>query len=397
VPGDALDLILIVLAAAFAVAGYRQGFIIGVLSFLGFTCGAIIGIYLAPIVARELSSKQSAQAVIAIIGVFLAAVTGMMITSGLGVVLRSRVRRRPASVLDSIGGAIVNVVAILLLAWLVGSLVAYAPQFPAISRQVNSSVLLRTVDRLIPQGVRPEFTEIRRLLTTEPYVQVFGALGAESALEVPKPSPGVLAAPGLAADRNSVVKIEGVAPSCSRTIEGSGFVVGPDRVITNAHVVAGVTDGPNVFTRSQDEFPARVVLFDPKRDIAILYVPGLSLPVLHLAMSARFGAEAIVAGYPLDHPFTVVPARIGRSEFASGPDIYDTTGVIRSIYPIRALVRPGNSGGPLIAPNGKVYGMVFAAAVAVPRTGYALTSSEIAADIRQGESRTASASTQSCQ
>ncbi len=396
-PGDLLDLVLLVLAAAFAVAGYRQGFIIGVLSFAGFTGGAFLGIYLAPGIARAVTAQQNLQAVLAIIGVFLAAMVGMLITSTLGVRLRSRLRRRPSTVIDSIGGAIVNVVAVLLLAWLIGTLVAYAPPFPAIAKQVNDSLLLRGVDRLIPQGARPEFSAIRRLLNTEPYVQVFGALGAETALNVPPPSARVLLSDGLRQDRNSVVKIEGVAPSCSRTIEGSGFVISRDHVITNAHVVAGVTDGPDVYTRFQSRYPARVVLFDPRRDIAILYVPGLNLPALHLAGPAPFGASAIVAGYPLDHAFTAVPARVGRSESAIGPDIYDTTRVIRDIYPIRAVVQRGNSGGPLISPDGSVYGMVFAAAIAVPSTGYALTSDEISSDIRLGEQRTAQVSTRSCQ
>jgi S1-C subfamily serine protease len=392
-----LDLVLLALAAAFAVAGYRQGFIIGVLSFFGFTGGAVIGIYVAPGIATALTRAQNLRAVLAILMVFVTAVVGMLITSALGVMLRSRIRSRPTTVLDSIGGAMVNVVAIMLLAWMLGSLVAYAPPFPAIAREVNSSVLLKTVDGLIPQGARPEFSALRRLLNTEPYVQVFGALGAETALGVPKPNPAVLVSAGLARDANSVVKVEGTAPSCSRTIEGTGFVIGPDRVITNAHVVAGVTDGPEVYTRRQSQFPARVVWFDPKRDIAILYVPGLDLPALHFARAAAYGASAVVAGYPLDHPFTAVPARVGRPESASGPDIYNTTRVVRSIYPIRAVVRPGNSGGPLIAPSGRVFGMVFAAAVAVPDTGYALTSGELARDIRLGEHRTAAASTQSCQ
>lgn len=397
VPGDLLDLVLIALAAAFAVAGYRQGFIIGVLSFVGFTGGAFAGIYLAPGIARALTAQANLQAVLAIIVVFMAAVVGMVITSTLGVSLRSRIRRGPSTVIDSIGGAIVNVVAILLLAWIIGTLVAYAPPFPAIAQQVNDSVVLRGVDRLIPQGARPEFSALRRLLSTEPYGPVFGALGAETALNVAPPNARVLLAPGLRQDRNSVVKIQGVAPSCSRTIEGSGFVISRDHVITNAHVVAGVTQGPEVYTRFGSQYPARVVVFDPRRDIAVLYVPGLNLPALHLAGSAPFGASAIVAGYPLDHGFTVVPARVGRSESAIGPDIYNTTTVIRDIYPIRAVVRPGNSGGPLIARDGSVYGIVFAAAVSVPSTGYALTSSEIGTDIRRGEQRTALVSTRTCQ
>jgi S1-C subfamily serine protease len=397
VSGDLLDLVLLVLAAAFAVAGYRQGFIIGVLSFVGFTGGAVAGIYLAPGLAMALTSRQNLQAVLAIIGVFAAAVAGMLVASALGVLLRSHVTGRPSTLLDSIGGAAVNVVAILVLAWLIGSLVAYAPPFPAISRQVNDSLVLRTVDRLIPQSAKPEFTALRKLLSTQPYVQVFGALGAETALNVPKLDPAVVHSAGLRRDRNSVVKIEGLASSCSRTIEGSGFVISRDHVITNAHVVAGITR-PEVYTRfASGEHPARVVLFDPESDIAVLYVPGLHLAVLHFTDSAPFGASAVVAGYPLDAAFTVRPARVGRSELASGPDIYNTRKVVRDIYPIRAIVKPGNSGGPLIAPDGSVYGMVFAAAVSVPETGYALTASQLSSDVSRGANLTAATGTGACQ
>jgi S1-C subfamily serine protease len=397
VSGDLLDLVLIALAAAFAVAGYRQGFIIGVLSFVGFTGGALAGIYLAPGLAMALTSRQNLQAVLAIIAVFATAVAGMLVVSAFGVLLRSHVTGRPSTLIDSIGGAAVNVVAILVLAWLIGNLVAYAPPFPAISRQVNDSLLLRGVDRLIPQSARPQFTALRKLLSTQPYVQVFGALGAETALNVPNLDRSVLHAAGLRKDRNSVVKIEGLAPTCSRTIEGSGFVISKDHVITNAHVVAGI-DKPEVYTRfASGEHPVRVVLFDPESDIAVLYVPGLDLAALHFADAAPFGASAVVAGYPLDAAFTARPARVGRSEFASGPDIYDTKRVVRDIYPIRAVVKPGNSGGPLIAPNGQVYGMVFAAAVSVPQTGYALTASQLADDIRAGANRTAATETGACQ
>ena len=397
--GDWLDLVLIALAAAFAVAGYRQGFIIGVLSFAGFTGGAVLGIYLAPGIAMALTGKQNLQAVLAIVGVFAAAVIGMLITSALGVLIRSHIRGGPSTLLDSIGGAAVNVIAILVLAWLIGSLVAYAPPFPAFARQVNNSMLLRTVDRMIPQSAHPKFKALRRLLSTQPYVQVFGALGAETALNVPPLDPRVVHSAGLIRDRNSVVKIEGLAPTCSRTIEGTGFVISPDHVVTNAHVVAGVTNGPEVYTRlASGEHPARVVLFDPESDIAVLYVPGLNLPALHFAGDAPFGSSAVVAGYPLDASFTVRPARVGRPEYASGPDIYDTTRVVRDIYPIRAVVKPGNSGGPLIAPKtGLVYGMVFAAAVAVPKTGYALTASQLTDDIHKGENRTSPAATGACQ
>lgn len=379
-----LDLILIVLAAAFAVAGYRQGFIIGACSLAGFLTGAVIGTYLAPGISTSLTGTANLRAVFAILIVFIGAVAGLVAASAVGVVLRSQVRTGTTSLLDAIGGAIVNVVAVVLLAWMIGSFVAYAPPFPSLARQVNRSVILRTVDRLIPPGARPGFSALRRLVTTGPFVQVFGALGAENALNVPGANSAVLNSPALAGVKGSIVKIEGVASACSKTIEGSGFVIGPDHVITNAHVVAGLSQDPEVYTMSQGGYPARVVLFDPERDVAVLYVPGLNLPALKLAGPAPFGGDAIVAGYPLDASFTVVPARVGAAETASGPDIYQTSQVVRDIYPVRAVVRPGNSGGPLLAPDGSVYGMVFAAATSIPDTGYALTGSEISADLAAG-------------
>jgi S1-C subfamily serine protease len=398
VPGDLLDLILIVLAAAFAVAGYRQGFIIGVLSFAGFVGGVAVGAIFAPRISRSLAASLNLQAFLAILVVFLAAVTGMLLASGLGVAVRSRLRWRPATVLDSIGGAAVNVAAVLLVAWLIASFVAYAP-FPSISRQVNDSAVLRGVDRVIPAGAMslPEFSPLHSLLTSGPYTQVFGALGAESSLDVGPPDTSVLTARVLAVTRRSVVKVEGIAHSCSRRIEGSGFVIAPDRVLTNAHVVAGVDQGPEVLTSKGRQFAAQVVLYDPRRDIAVLDVPGLGVRPLAFASPAQPGSNAIVVGYPLDQGFTAVAARVGQAEAATGPDIYQTAQVTRQIYPIRAVVEPGNSGGPLVAPDGKVYGVVFAAAVAVPDTGYALTTAEIAPDARRGIRQSERVSTQTCQ
>lgn len=396
-PGDYLDLILLVLAAAFAVAGYRQGFIIGVMSFIGFVGGVAIGAIFAPGISRALASSPTLQAFIAIVVVFGVAVIGMLITSGVGVAVRSRLRWRPATFLDSVGGAVVNVVAVLLVAWLIGSFVAYAP-YPVISRQVNHSTMLQGVDAVMSPLAVPEFSQLRSLLASGPYAQVFSALGAERALDVPPPDAAVLKSSGLAVARASVVKVAGVAPSCSRRIEGSGFVIAPGRVLTNAHVVAGVAQQQEVTPAAGGRgFRAYVVLYDPERDIAILDVPGLTAPPLSFAGAAQSGSQAIVVGYPLDGGFTAVAARIGPAETAVGPDIYQTTRVTRQIYPIRAVVQQGNSGGPLVSPNGQVYGVVFAAATSVPDTGYALTSAEVAPDVVRGERDSNPVSTQTCQ
>jgi S1-C subfamily serine protease len=394
VPGDLLDLILIVLLIAFGVAGYRQGFIIGVLSFAGFIGGGAIGALFGPHIARAVTTNSAWQAIVAILVVFLAAMIGQLLASAVGVAMRSRLTWRPATFVDAIGGAVVSVISVLLIAWLIGSAVAYAP-FPAISRQVNNSALLRTVDRLMPAEAAVMFSDFRSLLESGPYAQVFGALGAEGALAVGPPNPNVVDAAGVGADQPSIVKIEGVASSCQERIEGSGFVYAPNHVLTNAHVVAGVNEGPTVFS-NQGQLQARVVLYDPQRDIAVLYVPGLNAGALRFAGPARIGANAVVAGYPLDGGFTRAAARIGGIEQATSPDIYQTATVTRQIYSIRAVVKPGNSGGPLLTPAGEVYGVVFAAATSVPDTGYALTAAEVESDAAAGRSSTVSVSTQGC-
>ncbi len=393
-PGDALDLILIALAAAFAVAGYRQGFVIGVLSFVGFLGGAAVGAAISPRVA-SLVHGPTQQGLLAIVVVFVAAVAGQLIASMIGAALRSRLTWRPVAFVDSIGGAAVSVLSVLLIAWLIGSAVANAPM-PGVSQQVHGSVVLRAVDRLMPPAAHVMFSNFRRLFTNGPYPQVFGALGAGGALNVPAPDPRVLDAPGLARDKPSIVKIVGVAPECERRLEGSGFVIAPEHVLTNAHVVAGVTADLVVVAGQQGTLVAHVVLYDPLRDVAILYVPGLSAPVLHFAGSAASGSDAIVAGYPQNHRFTAVPARVASEETATAPDIYQTRYVSREIYSVRALVRPGNSGGPLLAPDGRVYGVVFAAASNVKDTGYALAARVVSPDATRGAHAVTTVGTQAC-
>jgi S1-C subfamily serine protease len=396
VPGDFLDLILLTLSAAFAVAGYRQGFIIGILSLAGFLGGVAGGAVIAPPISRAFAHSPPWQAIIAVLVVFATAVTGMLVASGIGVAVRSRLTGGPATFIDSVGGAAVNVISVLLLAWIIGSLVS----FPSVSRQVNDSLVLRAVDRVMPHRVLylPVFPPLAGLLGTGGiYSPIFSAIGAEGGLDLPAAGQGVLHSRAVGVIERSVVKIEGVAPSCSLKIEGSGFIVSPQHVLTNAHVVAGVTDGPRVFATDGASYTARVVFYDPQKDVAVLYVPGLRAPSMLFAGAPAYGAKAIVAGYPLNHPLTLNPASVGTSIDAYGPNIYQDQVVHRQIFPIHADVQPGNSGGPLVAPDGKVYGMVFAASTSVTDSGYALTAGEIATDVQAGEQSTALVSTEQCQ
>jgi S1-C subfamily serine protease len=94
---------------------------------------------------------------------------------------------------------------------------------------------------------------------------------------------------------HSVVKISSLAYSCQKVMAGSGFVIAPGRVMTNAHVVAGADD----FIISVDghEHHATVVKFDSNEDISILDVPGLQAPALDFAHDTAWqGTDAVVLG-----------------------------------------------------------------------------------------------------
>jgi S1-C subfamily serine protease len=392
-----LDLILIVVVAAFAVSGYRQGFIVGILSFFGFVGGALLGAEFGPSISRALVGGQTQQDVIAVVLLVSFAVIGQFLAASVGAAMRSTVTGPSATVADSVGGSLVSMASVLLIAWVVGSVLIQSP-FPVVDTQVNNSLVLQTLDRFMPTPAKTMFSDFRRLLASNStYAEVFSGIGAERLFPIAAPDPGVLDSPGYLAARSRVVKVQGVAPSCSRSIEGSGFVISPDHILTNAHVVAGVTARQTVTTESGVTLPATVVFYDPQVDVAILYVPQLGLSPLRFSGPANPGDSAVVAGYPLDaQNLQTVPARIGGVENAQGPNIYDTSTVTRQIYEIRAVVQSGNSGGPLLSPAGTVDGVVFAAAVGVSDTGFALTAAEVTNDASAGANLTAPVSTGAC-
>ena len=394
-----LDLILLVVVAAFAVSGYRQGFIVGILSFFGFVGGALLGAEFGPDISRALVGGQTQQDVIAVVLLVSFAVIGQFIASSIGAAMRSTVTWHSATVLDSLGGSVVSVVSVLLIAWVVGSVLIESP-FPVVDTQVNNSLVLQTLDRFMPQPAKTMFSDFRRLIASNStYAAVFSGIGEERILAIPAPDPAVTGGRGVQDASASVVRVQGIAPSCQRSVEGSGFVISPDHVLTNAHVVAGVTSHQTVTITvgRVQTLPATVVYYDPQVDVAVLYVPGLDLPSLHFAGAASPGGNAVVAGYPLDAAgVRLVPARIGGTQNVLGPNIYQTSTVTRQIYEIRAVVQSGNSGGPLLSPDGTVDGVVFAAAVGVSDTGFALTAAEVSSDASAGEQLTTAVSTGDC-
>ena len=395
VRGDVLDLVLLGFAAVFAVSGYRQGFIIGSLSFIGFVGGAVLGAEFGPAISRALVGGPTQQDVVAVILLVSGAIIGQFVASSIGAYVRQTMTSPSSTTLDSIGGSAVSILSMLLIAWAIGSVLT-ASSFPVVVKQVDDSMVLTTMDQVMPSQAKTMFSEFRRLLASGPFPQVFSGIGAAHLFAVAAPDSAVLNSPGYLAARSRVVKVQGTAPTCDRSIEGSGFVYAPQHILTNAHVVAGVTQDQTVTTQDGHQYKATVVLYDSQVDIAVLYVPGLNLAPLKFDDQAQAGDNAVVAGYPLDHAFTAVPARIGGTQDAIGPDIYQTGTVNRQIYEIRADVKPGNSGGPLLSPSGTVYGVVFAAAVDTAKTGFVLTAAEVAADAHIGANVTDQTPTMGC-
>ena len=393
-PGNVLDLVLAVACLLFAVSGYRQGFVVGVLSFVGFLGGGVLGAKVAPDVAALDALDSFPRAVVGLVVVFVAASLGQVLATLVGGALRRRLVWRPARQLDAVGGALVSVISLLLVAWLVGRAVASSP-YPQLASQVRRSVVITTVDGLVPDAGRRFFAGFRNLIDERGFPEVFSGLQATDDGDTPPPDPALARSAVVNGVRPSVLKITGVAESCRKRIEGTGFVYAPQRVMTNAHVVAGVTE-PQVEVDGE-QLDAEVVLFDAGRDVAVLAVPDLRRPVLPIAReAAEPGDGAIVVGYPKDGPFRPNAARVIRTQDARGPDIYQERTVVREIYSLKGLVQQGNSGGPLVDQRGAVLGVIFAAAADDETVGYALTWDEVAASAQQGARRTERVSTRTC-
>jgi S1-C subfamily serine protease len=393
VPGNALDVVLVLAAVLFAVSGYRQGFVVGALSFIGFLGGGVLGATAAPAIADSSPLADLPRPLVGLGVVFLAACVGQLVATIIGATVRDRLTWSPARTVDALGGALVSVVSLLLVAWLVGTAVA-SSSFTSLASQVRRSVVLQTVDNAVPAEAQRFFASFRRLIDDRGFPEVFGGLAPTQVVDVEPPDPALVGSPVVQAAQPSILKVTGVAEECRRRIEGTGFVYAPERVMTNAHVVAGVT-APRVEVGDR-ELDARVVLFDAGRDVAVLAVPGLDRAPLVFTGPAETGANAIVAGYPQNGPFRADAARVRGTQRARGPDIYQEQTVVREIYALRGLVRPGNSGGPLLDSEGRVYGVIFAAAADDQQTGYALTANEVADPARDGAAATERADTRSC-
>jgi S1-C subfamily serine protease len=396
-----LDILLLLAAVWFAVIGYRQGFVVGILSVIGFLGGGLIAVYLLPVIwdrVTEDAEVSTAVAIGAVVIVIVCASIGQAFTTHLGNKLRRYITWSPARALDATGGALVNVVAMLLVAWMIGLLLA-GTTLPTFGKEVRNSSVLLGVDRVMPQQAPSWFQDFSSVLAQNGFPQVFSPFANEPITEVKAPDPALVGSPVAARAKKSIVKVVGTAPSCGKVLEGTGFVFSERRVMTNAHVVGGVEE-PTVQIGGEGRlYDAKVVLYDWQRDIAVLDVPDLKARPLQFTGpddDAETGDSAIVAGFPENGAYDVRSARVRARINPDGPDIYHRGTVRRDVYSLYATVRQGNSGGPLLTPDGKVYGVVFAKSLDDPDTGYALTADEIREDIEIGRTANQQVDSQGC-
>ncbi|MFJ8590158.1 MarP family serine protease [Streptomyces sp. NPDC093598] len=383
---DLLDILLLLVVLAYAASGYRRGLVAGCVSLAGFVGGAVVGVWILPWVMDWVEPGTTRATVTAVFTVLLPAVLGHELAGRLALLLRRELDRGPLRVADGIGGAVANSVAVLIVAWVAASVLG-ASSSPLVTSAIRDSRLLGAVQRTMPDTTPAWFSGATSALTQAGFPQVFNPFENESTAEVARPTGDSVTAAATEAAKRSTVKVEGVAGTQGR--EGSGFVYAREHVMTNAHVVAGI-DEPTVQIGGVGRtYEARVVLFDPQKDVAVLYVPGLEAPVLRFDDNAERGDSAVVAGYPQDGDLDLQAATVANRVRATGQNIYNDGTATREIYSIRSTVRPGNSGGPLLTTDGRVFGVVFARSTTDAETGYVLTADEVASDARSAAGATA--------
>ncbi|MFD8496889.1 MarP family serine protease [Amycolatopsis sp. NPDC059657] len=389
-----VDVVVLLLAVLAAVSGAFQGVIIALPSLLGVILGAIAGIKLAPLVV-ELFTHPAAKVAFAVATVVFLVALGETLGVWAGRRLRQKINPEKLSGLDKSLGAIVQAAVVFVIAWLIATPLTTVSGLPGLAKAINGSAVLGGVNDVMPPAAQGFPSQLRKLLDASGFPSIVDPFQRAETPDAEPPDPALQARAVVQDVHPSVVKIRGNAPSCSRALEGSGFVIAPHRVMTNAHVVAG-TDETWIET-TKGKFPAKVVYFNPEVDIAVLSTPRFEAPPLPLAPDqAKGGDNAIVLGYPLDGPYTATPARVRGRINLRGPDIYEANTVQRDVFTVRAGIRSGNSGGPMIDPTGQVIGVVFGAAVEDPETGFTLTANQVRSEVAAAPSQTAQVSTGSC-
>ncbi|MFN8228228.1 MAG: acid resistance serine protease MarP [Mycobacterium sp.] len=371
-----LDIVIVVVAFLAAVSGWRSGAVGSLMSFIGVTLGAAAGVLLAPHVVTHLDGTRT-KTFATLFLILALVVVGVIAASVVGGAMRGAIRHGGARLLDSLIGVVLQVAVVLLAAWLMAAPLKESTQ-PSLVAAVQDSKVIQQIDRIAPPWLHNLVSSRLKEALASSGLQI----GPNQTVNVDDPDPSLASSAVVSALRPSVVKVRGVATGCEKVLEGSGFVVAPNRVMSNAHVVAG---SASVTVESDGQvYDAVVVSYDPNEDLSILEVPDLpAVPIPFATKSAVTGTDALVLGFPGGGDFVATPARVRETIKLNGPDIYRSATVTREVYTVKGTVRQGNSGGPLVNRGGQVLGVVFGAAVDDNDTGFVLTANEVSRQLAQ--------------
>lgn len=388
---DLLDLAAVVLVVVGLVGGVRSGAIPQLGGLIGAIAGGACALIVASVARSQIEAIDGpARAAVVIGGLLLLVALGELVGSTLGGSLSASLGTGVLDTLDRTAGGLIGIAQAVLVVWLVGSVLAVGP-FPYLAEQAQRSVAVRVTTAALPP-VSEVAADLGGLIDASGLPQVF--VGLEPFPAPPVDTPAAQRAREIAAAAiPSTAEI--ASEACSFELTGTGFVVRPGYVVTNAHVVAGASR--TTVTIGGRATGATVVLFDPELDVALLRVPGLRAAPLRLATATPpRGTEAAALGHPGGGPLMVIPAGVSGSYPAEGRDLYGTSVVRRDIIELRAAIEHGDSGGPLVLPDGSVGGVIFAEARSDPSVGYALAPTDVATRIAPAVGRTAAVSTGPC-
>jgi S1-C subfamily serine protease len=385
-----IDLLLICVLFGYLVYGFRTGLMRSIGGILGVVGGGMAAYFAIPFIGRLVPAPEwRAFSVLLIVLVMLA--IGHSVGAALGHAIRKHLRAHPLRSLDRALGALVNgIVAALVMSVLAAGVTSLG--VPLLSPSVASSGVVRAIDTATPDPVKSFLAQARSFAIEEGLPLIADAFGPTA----PPPIPNLDTSTGpLSVAAQSVVRISGTAYSCGQSQSGTGFVIAPERVVTNAHVLAGVEE-PVVEAPGAGGRTGRIVYFDPVDDLAVIAVPGLPTPVLSVNPELGPGARGVVDGYPFGGPFTSRPAEVVSVDTITVPDIYGDNPAPRQVLVLAADVDPGNSGGPFLDQQGAVAGVIFGRGENTDNVGYALTLEEAGPALARAASLSETVSSGEC-